>query len=337
MEVLYSGKTPMETATLTPTFKPNMEITEQNLFPDFMDENQLPLWNVQKVERKGALLIKNPVTPDTQAMALQLTAHPLLAGKFWPFPFLSRAGWRQPSSVTIDTARSLRQELLFSPDKPKAVYLNPVGDPFHPSLTIQAEVADAVEELAKHGIQSWLMTRGLIRPAILQRLTPFADRVQIRLGITTTESWLQRPWEPFCASPLLRLKQIPRWKALGFTVQVALEPLIPGITDTRENLAPLLEMLGEMGITRVTAGYLYLPQRMYDALLGGAQETSEDSQLADLFRNSTLWRTGALANCRLVPRSIRQQGYAALMALASHYGIKVGISSASNPDFTRRN
>jgi hypothetical protein len=269
-------------------------------------------------------------------MAVQLTAHPSLNAKFWPFPFLNRAGWRQPSSVAADAARYLRQELLFFPDKPKAVYVNPVGDPFHPSLAIQSEVAGAVETLGKHGIQSWLMTRGIIRPAILDQIAPFAERVQIRVGITTTEPFTQRTWEPFCAPPLLRLKQIPKLKAMGFSVQVALEPLIPGITDTRENLDPLLEMLGEIGINRVSAGDLYLPQRTHEALLSGPQDSGWDSRLAETFRGGTLWRTGALANCRLVPRSVRQQGYAALMSLASHYGIKVSISSASNPDFTRR-
>ena len=43
--------------------------------------------------------------------------------------------------------------------------------------------------------------------------------------------------EPLTASPRLRLRQIRRLRDLGIPVQVALEPLVPGLTDTRDNLA----------------------------------------------------------------------------------------------------
>jgi hypothetical protein len=44
---------------------------------------------------------------------------------------------------------------------------------------------------------------------------------------------------------------------------------------------------------------------------------------------------GTLAPARYLPKTRRQRGYAALMALAAGYGITVRVSGITNPDFGR--
>ncbi len=324
----------MEPAILTfPQTK--MEIMEQTLFSNIREETPTLFSSIQPWNHKGNLLGKNPVNDDLHIMRAQLTFHPYLSTKFYPFPFLARPSWKHPWSLVKNSRQILRKELSLLNQKPKAVYINPVGDPFYPALEIQNEVAGIVQVLAEQGIQSWLLTRGFIRPTILQMLADYADHIQIMVGVTTMDHSHQRTLEPFCCPPWRRIKQIQKLKSLGISVQVALEPLIPGITDTKENLIPVLDALSDMGITHVTAGYLYIPQKTQDALRRDLPRGGWENLPLDAFRKSTLWRTGTLANCRLLPKSVRQQGYASLIALASHYNIRVGISSFSNPDFTR--
>ena len=50
-------------------------------------------------------------------------------------------------------------------------------------------------------------------------------------------------------------------------VQIALDPLVPGLTDTRVSLQPLLEALAALGVRQVSASYLVLKPDTREALL----------------------------------------------------------------------
>ena len=59
-------------------------------------------------------------------------------------------------------------------------------------LEFQEETARLVQKLAKRGIDSWLMTRGYIRPSILRMLAAHKERVRVTVGLTTLNRGLQR-------------------------------------------------------------------------------------------------------------------------------------------------
>src|SRR5262249_39007865 len=148
-------------------------------------------------------------------------------------------------------------ELTFRRQKPRAIFLSPSTDPFPPFLEFQRETAKVVAVLARHGVQAWLMTRGFIRPAVLTALSEFPKKTKMTFGFTPLDPALRRPLEPLAAPPHLRLKQIAALRARGFAVSVALEPLIPGVTDTREHLLSFLNALAPTGIRHLSASYLY--------------------------------------------------------------------------------
>jgi DNA repair photolyase len=227
----------------------------------------------------------------------------------------------------------LEKELAARPKKPRAVYISPSTDPFPPLSEVQAETARVVAALARHGIDSWLMTRGYIRPAVLEVLAAHRERVKVTVALTTLDRALQRVLEPLTGSPRLRLRQIRRLRRLGIQVQVALEPIIPGLTDTRESLAALLQALAEAGVTRVTAGYLFLRPRIQDSLGQALKPHGWDQAVLDAYGDGPILQAGKLAPARYLAKTRRQRGYAALMALASELGITVGVSALANPDF----
>src|SRR5205085_5203841 len=135
------------------------------------------------------------------------------------------------------------------------VYLCPSTDPFPPLAEVQAETARVVAVLGEHGVQAWLKTRGWIRPAALEVLAAHRERVKVTVGLTTLDRTMQRVLEPLAAPPRLRLRQIKQLHSLGISVQVALEPLVPGLTDTRANLTAVLDALALAGVHQVTTGY----------------------------------------------------------------------------------
>src|SRR5262249_18380641 len=115
---------------------------------------------------------------------------------------------------------------------------------------------------------------------------------------------------------------------------VLLEPLIPGLTDTRENLSELLEALAKVGIRQVTAGYLFLRAGIQENLQPALEPSHAAEMVFHAYDEGPMLRSGTIAPARYLPKVSRQRGYALLMALAAEHGITVRLSGTSNPDFS---
>jgi DNA repair photolyase len=228
----------------------------------------------------------------------------------------------------------LGEELARRRPAPRAVYISPSSDPFPPLAEVQAETAAVVEVLAEHGVQSWLMTRGYIRPTVLRRLAVHREKVRITVGLTTLDRHLRRVLEPLAAPATLRLRQIAQLRQLGFRVQVALEPLVPGLTDTRANLTTLLQALAGAGVRQVTVGYLFLRPGIQENLRRALELYGWSELVLGCYAKGPVLAQDSIRAARYLPRTDRQRGYAALMALAAGQGITVTINGLTNPDFS---
>lgn len=232
-----------------------------------------------------------------------------------------------------DVVEQLEKELGARRVRPKAVYISPSTDPFPPVAEVQAQTVRVVEALAVHGIGAWLMTRGHIRPGAVQALATRRDRVRVTVCVTTASRTLQRTLEPWAAPPRLRLRQIAGLRRAGVPVQVALEPLLPGLTDTAANLAPLFDALAAVGVRQVAAGYLFLRPGIRENLGPVLEPHGWEGLVLDAFAGARVLRGGRMAPASFLPKAQRQRRYAALMALAAGFGIAVRVSGLTNPDF----
>jgi DNA repair photolyase len=249
------------------------------------------------------------------------------------FPLLPVVLQHGPVRLLGGSAARLQRELS-GRDTPRAVHLCPSADPFLPSSTLQDEVAAVTDVLARCGLQIWLVTRGYLRYDARRTLLRHRDRVKVRFGLSTLDRSLQRALEPCAAPPALRLRQIARLRSAGVAVQVALEPLVPELTDGRENLYAVLACLADLGIRHVSAGYLNLPVDFEEPFREYLQPFGWDGPVLGAYANGFIRREGTTL-VRYLAKGRRQQGYARLMALAAEFGIAVKVSAASNPDFTR--
>jgi hypothetical protein len=241
-----------------------------------------------------------------------------------------------PDEVVLyaDTAERLAAELSGPGRRPRAVFVGPSADPFPPLGAVQDEAARVIRVLAEHGVEAWLLTRGLIQAAALEALAAARGRVKVTVALTTCDRALQRALEPGAAPPRLRLRQIARLRRLGIPVQAALDPLVPGVTDTRVNLTAVLGELAAGGVGHVTAGYLYLRGDGDDPLAGAHDPLGLADAVRPQYAAGPVLRVPGPGASRHLPRSRRQRGYAAVMALAAVHGITVGVSRLTNPDFT---
>jgi DNA repair photolyase len=289
----------------------------------------LPL--IRPIHRSGPVLHPTPLAADEEVLGLNLTR-----GCVHRCVFCSaRAYPKHPADSVIEMDADLPERLAqeLSVRHPKAVFISPSTDPFPPMNEAQRLTASIVETLAHHGVDAWLMTRGLIRPEALAVLAAHRDRVKLTVAMTTLERGLQRKLESLTAPPRLRLRQIARLRQLGIAVQVALDPLVPNVTDTADNLQPLLEALSLVGVRHVTAGYMFLREGIAENLVTGLRGTGLDEVIHEEFRGGPVLTAPGMSPARYLTKTRRQRGYARLMALAAGQGIKVSISALTNPDF----
>lgn len=288
--------------------------------------------SLPRVERSadaGSLLQPGPWQDKADVLSLNLTHGCVHQCAYCCVP----GALAQVINLPGNLAARLAQALDARPRRPRAVFLSPACDPFPPLAEVQAETCRVVEVLAERGVEAWLMTRGFIRPTAQRVLAAHRDRIKVTVGLTTPERSLQRVLEPLAASPRLRLRQIRSLRQQGINVQVEVGPLLPGLTDTRGNLEPLLAALAECGIRRVTASYAFLRPSIAAQLL----QALEGAGLADLvlteYQDGPLLRAGVGPAARYLPKARRQRGYAALMSLASRHNIQVTVTGLANPDF----
>jgi DNA repair photolyase len=284
--------------------------------------------------RRGPLLHANPLCDDPSVLSLNIAQGCMHRCTFCSIR--GHASYRGDEEILLysNTAKLLDAELARRSMLPRAVVISPSCDPFAPSLLVQEETLNVVRVLAKYGVEAWLMTRGFVRPKIFEALRPFREKVRFRLAMTTSDRKLQRVIEPLTAPPVLRMRQLRALRAAGFRVDVAIEPLLPGVTDTRENLQPLLRELAEAGIEAVSVGYAFLRGGIRENLkeaLSGLGIDVED--IDDDYRKGPILTSGLIAAARYLPRVRRERSYAALMSWGEDLGIRVSVCRTTNPDF----
>ncbi len=287
---------------------------------------------VEFIDHPGPVLHTTPLGSEEEVLGLNLTRGCVHRCGFCSARAYPHYSGDEVLTVYASTPQHLERELKEGP-RPRAVFLSPAIDPFPPVQAVQELTREVVQILHRYQVHAWLMTRGYIRPAILDSLERVRSTVKVTLGLTTLERTWQRALEPLTAPPGLRLKQIAELRRRGFAVQVALDPLLPGITDTRENLEPLLDALARVGVTQVSASYLFLREGIADNLTTALNPLGMAETVLEAFRGGPLLAAPGMAPARYLPKARRQRGYATLMALGASRGIAVHLSGLTNPDF----
>jgi DNA repair photolyase len=305
--------------------------TAKRLTPVEVSPKCLPF--ITRATRSGPALQSTALTTDPEVLGLDLLrgcAHRCAFCSVRGSPYYD--GDRE-LILYEDTADRLTSELDARARLPRAVFVSPATDPFPPFTEVQEETARVVAALAGRGVEAWLMTRGLIRPAALAVLESHRVRVRVTVSLTTCDRGLQRLLEPWTASPRLRLKQIASLRRAGIPVQVAIDPLIPGLTDTRENLTAVLQAVAAAGVRHVTTSYLFLRDGIAKQLEATLKPHGLDQQVLDEFADGSTLTVPGLLPARYLARSRRQRGYGMLISLAAAQGITVSLCSQTNPDF----
>jgi DNA repair photolyase len=242
------------------------------------------------------------------------------------------SGYPGPGRVILfeNIPSLVKKELPRKRKLPQRVYFSPSSDAFQPLPEVQQATYETMATLLSAGIEVAFLTKGVIDDRCLSLFAASPTKVFAQVGITTLDEHLCAALEPRAATPAQRLRNAQALTRIGVVTRARLDPLIPGITDTDENLRPLLAALPGCGIQNIAASYLFLRPAFSQKLCTRLR------LLAGPAFSEITWNRHALADGvggGQMPSMVqRRNGFARLRTLAAGFGIDVHVCACKNSD-----
>ncbi len=134
-------------------------------------------------------------------------------------------------------------------------------DPYQPAERRFEVTRTILEEVARHrGLSLGVVSKStlLLRDLELFRQIAANNQFEINLTITTLDAKLARILEPRAPRPDLRLEVIRKLAEAGIRAGVIVAPVMPGISDSPQQLDALVEAAKQAGARYIFANALFL-------------------------------------------------------------------------------
>jgi DNA repair photolyase len=168
--------------------------------------------------------------------------------------------FEQKIFVKQHAAELLRQELR-QVRPGEEIAIGTATDPYQPAER-RFEVTRAIlEEFAKHsGFEIGIVTKSdlVLRDRELLQQISKSNKLFVNLTITTLKVDLARVLEPRAPRPDLRLQAVHALNQAGVEAGVICAPVLPGITDSPQDLEALVRATAEVGGKYIFANSLFL-------------------------------------------------------------------------------
>jgi DNA repair photolyase len=157
--------------------------------------------------------------------------------------------------------------------------------------------------------------------------------VSAQVGVSTLNPKIARWLEPMATTPRRRLKNVKRLLECGIDVAVRVDPLVPYVTDTPEQMTDLCRELAGMGVRNLSAAYLFVRPRIFRNILADLPGPTWRRRLWEVYHAGvTAGLHGEGAAIRLPSAKYRAAGYDRLRVMSSRFGLHLRLCSCKNPD-----
>jgi len=229
----------------------------------------------------------------------------------------------------------LKKELISRRKLPAYVFFSPTCDVLQPIPQVLKVTYELMRILLEYGVGINLLTKGRISAKFLQLFGQYKESVLIQIGITTLNRDIQRKMEPFAATPQERLRNIEQLCTIGIMPEVKLDPLIPGVTDTKANLTALFQTLQGFGVNSTGINYLFLRPQIKKNLYKALGKTSFLPKILEHYQNAKPIHLLA-EQSRVIALDVayRKHAYEQISKWAKAFGIHAYVCGCKNPDIT---
>jgi DNA repair photolyase len=168
--------------------------------------------------------------------------------------------FEQKIYVKQHAAQLLRQELR-RVKTGEAIALGTATDPYQPAERRYEVTRAILEEFARHrGFELGIVSKSnlVVRDIELLKEVARCNQLSIHITVTTLNVELARILEPRAPRPDLRMDAVRKLTEAGQRVGISCSPVVPGITDSPEDLEAVVRGASEAGADYLFANPLFL-------------------------------------------------------------------------------
>ncbi len=232
-----------------------------------------------------------------------------------------------------NTLGKLKEELAYKRKRPQAVYFSPSSDLFQPVPEVLELGYRVLELLVSQGIGVAFLSKGHIQDKTMSLLLSHADKVRAQIGIITLDEDIQRMFEPNTASPRVRIEQIAKLVAGGIATEARLDPVLPGLTDSKDALRQLFSALAKVGVKRAAISALFLRPSVIESLKRNIRDREILHRLLSFYGEARRMAIHAERSSVIaLPSAVRDEIYTRIGRAAEEHGIELVICACKNPD-----
>lgn len=163
---------------------------------------------------------------------------------------LRYSGISEPWGTFVEAKINLPDVLKRQAGKPGKVLLGTVCDPYQPAEAEFQLSRRVLSILGERGYSVKVMTKSDLVLRDIDLLSKFSS-FSVELTITTLDNQVARAFEPRAPAPELRLQALRALIRSGVETIVFIGPLLPGISDSRNQIRELLLAVKYAGCRRV--------------------------------------------------------------------------------------
>ena len=160
----------------------------------------------------------------------------------------------------------------YADDMPPELHFSISTDMFQPDEAVQTKSLVVMEAWLEAGGLVSIVSKGVpvtteLRARTLRIFEKFPDRVSYQGTCASLDEAAQKCVEPGAPAPLVRLAWLLEVMASGVKrYSLRVNPLLPGINDSREQIHAILDWAVDHGICRVAISYMYGSKKIFKVM-----------------------------------------------------------------------
>ncbi len=223
--------------------------------------------------------------------------------------------------------KALMRPLILDALHKESVVIGTATDPYQPAERRFRVTRGVLEALAEQrGLRITIITKSPLVTRdidVLRRIQERGSRITVHVSLISIDRELARKLEPRAPTPEARLRGIARLRANDIDVGVNCMPILPGITDSPEQIEELVQRVAATGANYIGACALRLQSAARDRYLPFI--ASEFPELAEKYRR-------AYSRSYQVSENYRKGLRARFAELCARYGVGFGRDYDEEPE-----